>query len=209
MPVRLIHTVRGPRATPRTWTKATSCCTVKSWCMPMPAIKVRTSAPSARGRGLALAMRPGKRAALDKTSKLGQLIDQVERLKASVRAKVEHPFRVIKRQFGHVKFAIAGSRKTPRNSTPCLRWPICGWCAKSSSYWIDKSARKRRLRLENRAGKRPCRAITAEEFESIALRNTEFNAFTDRHYWRSIAQTFPSLATKGGPPGSAGEAVRV
>jgi IS5 family transposase len=50
-----------------------------------------------------IAMRPGKRAALDKTKRVDQLIDQVERLKASIRAKVEHPFRVIKRQFGHVK----------------------------------------------------------------------------------------------------------
>jgi transposase, IS5 family len=31
------------------------------------------------------------------------LKDQIERLKASIRATVEHPFRVIKRQFGHVK----------------------------------------------------------------------------------------------------------
>ncbi len=41
-----------------------------------------------------IAMRPGKRRALDKTKRLDQLIDQLERLKASVRAKVEHPFRV-------------------------------------------------------------------------------------------------------------------
>jgi len=32
----------------------------------------------------------------------------VERAKASVRAKVEHPFRVIKRQFGHVKARYRG-----------------------------------------------------------------------------------------------------
>jgi transposase, IS5 family len=53
-------------------------------------------------------MRPGKRAALDKTSKLGQLREQLARLKASIRAKVEHPFRVIKRQFGHVKMCYRG-----------------------------------------------------------------------------------------------------
>ncbi|MFN0316059.1 MAG: hypothetical protein ACKVQA_13610, partial [Burkholderiales bacterium] len=52
------------------------------------------------------------------------------------------------------------------------------------------------MRLE-KSGKRPCRAITAEEIESIALRNTEFNAFTDRHYWRSIAQTFLSGTSYG------------
>ena len=50
-----------------------------------------------------VAMRPGKRKALDKSTKLGALTDEIERLKASIRAKVEHPFRVIKRQFGFVK----------------------------------------------------------------------------------------------------------
>jgi transposase, IS5 family len=37
----------------------------------------------------------GKRRALDKTIESNRLIDQVEQLKASIRAKVEHPFRVI------------------------------------------------------------------------------------------------------------------
>ena len=58
-----------------------------------------------------IAMRPGKRRALDKTKQLDQLIDQLERLKASIRAKVEHPFRVIKRQFGHVKVRYRGLKK--------------------------------------------------------------------------------------------------
>jgi IS5 family transposase len=58
-----------------------------------------------------VAMRPGKRRALDKTRRSHQLIDQLERLKASVRAKVEHPFRVIKHQFGHVKVRYRGLKK--------------------------------------------------------------------------------------------------
>jgi IS5 family transposase len=58
-----------------------------------------------------VAMRPGKRAALDKTRRADRLIDKAERLKASVRAKVEHPFRVIKRQFGHVKVRYRGLKK--------------------------------------------------------------------------------------------------
>jgi IS5 family transposase len=31
------------------------------------------------------------------------VLDELEHVKASIRAKVEHPFRVIKRQFGFVK----------------------------------------------------------------------------------------------------------
>jgi IS5 family transposase len=58
-----------------------------------------------------VAMRPGKRRALDKTKQIDKLMDQVERIKASVRAKVEHPFRVIKRQFGHVKVRYRGLKK--------------------------------------------------------------------------------------------------
>jgi IS5 family transposase len=58
-----------------------------------------------------VAMRPGKRRALDKSTTVGQLTDQLERLKASIRAKVEHPFRVIKRQFGHVKVRYRGLKK--------------------------------------------------------------------------------------------------
>ena len=56
-------------------------------------------------------MRPGKRRALDKTKLLDSLTDQLERIKASIRAKVEHPFRVIKRQFGHVKGRYRGLAK--------------------------------------------------------------------------------------------------
>ncbi|AUT49917.1 IS5 family transposase [Achromobacter sp. AONIH1] len=58
-----------------------------------------------------VAMRPGKRRALDKTRESNRLIDELERLKASIRAKVEHPFRVIKRQFGHVKVRYRGLAK--------------------------------------------------------------------------------------------------
>ena len=58
-----------------------------------------------------IAMRPGKRRALDKTRESNGLIDELERLKASIRAKVEHPFRVIKRQFGHVKVRYRGLAK--------------------------------------------------------------------------------------------------
>ena len=59
-----------------------------------------------------IAMRPGKRKALDKDNKpIDALIDQVEKIKASIRAKVEHPFRVIKRQFGYTKVRYRGLLK--------------------------------------------------------------------------------------------------
>ena len=58
-----------------------------------------------------VAMRPGKRRALDKNSPWGNLLDQAEQLKASVRAKVEHPFRVLKCQFGFTKVRYKGLAK--------------------------------------------------------------------------------------------------
>jgi transposase, IS5 family len=58
-----------------------------------------------------VAMRPGLRKLLDKADPMDSLTDQVERIKASIRAKVEHPFRVIKRQFGHVKVRYRGLAK--------------------------------------------------------------------------------------------------
>ena len=48
---------------------------------------------------------------VDKSRQVDQLTDQVERIKASIRAKVEHPFRVIKRQFGQVKARYRGLKK--------------------------------------------------------------------------------------------------
>lgn len=58
-----------------------------------------------------IAMRPGKRRALNRDNAADALIDQAERLKAGIRAKVEHPFRVIKRQFGYVKVRYRGLKK--------------------------------------------------------------------------------------------------
>jgi transposase, IS5 family len=58
-----------------------------------------------------IAMRPAKRRALNKDTALGQLLDECERLKARIRAKVEHPFRVIKRQFGYLKVRYRGLMK--------------------------------------------------------------------------------------------------
>ena len=56
-------------------------------------------------------MRPGQSSALDKNDARQRLIDQIERIKARIRAKVEHPFRVVKRQFGHVKVRCRGLAK--------------------------------------------------------------------------------------------------
>src|SRR3984885_16062057 len=57
----------------------------------------------AQGPHWHVAMQPGKRRQLDPTRKWARLLEQAERLKASIRAKVEHPFHVIKNLFHHKK----------------------------------------------------------------------------------------------------------
>jgi IS5 family transposase len=64
-----------------------------------------------------IAMRPGKRRALDLSRPLAAMIDELERTKASIRAKVEHPFRVIKRQFGYTKVRYRGLAKNTAQIT--------------------------------------------------------------------------------------------
>ena len=67
--------------------------------------------PEAKGVDWHVAMRPGKRRVLNKNSPWGSLLDKAEQLKASVRANVEHPFRVIKCQFGFTKVRYKGLAK--------------------------------------------------------------------------------------------------
>jgi len=57
-----------------------------------------------------VAMRPGKRRVLPDTPE-GKLLDLIEMAKAHVRAKGEHPFRVIKQQFGFQKTRLRGMAK--------------------------------------------------------------------------------------------------
>ncbi len=59
--------------------------------------------------GFRVAMRPGERRALPDTPE-GQLDDLIETAKAHIRAN-EHPFRVIKRQFGFQKTRLRGMLK--------------------------------------------------------------------------------------------------
>jgi len=57
-----------------------------------------------------VAMRPGKRNALPDTPE-GRLQDLIETAKAHIRSKGEHPFRVIKQQFGFQKTRLRGLAK--------------------------------------------------------------------------------------------------
>jgi IS5 family transposase len=62
-----------------------------------------------------IAMMPGKRRALKKDTPMSAILDKLEQTKARIRAKVEHPFRVIKRQFGYDKVKYRGLAKNTAN----------------------------------------------------------------------------------------------
>jgi len=64
----------------------------------------------AQGPQWHIAMQPGKRKLLS-DSALGQMIEKVEKIKASIRAKVEHPFHVVKNLFRHKKARYKGLAK--------------------------------------------------------------------------------------------------
>ena len=73
--------------------------------------------PEAQGPIWHVAMRPGKRKLLNPFIEPDFIAERVEKMKASIRAKVEHPFRVIKRQFGFTKVRYRGLAKNTAQLT--------------------------------------------------------------------------------------------
>ncbi|RQS42349.1 hypothetical protein DID99_35750 [Burkholderia sp. Bp8986] len=55
-----------------------------------------------------VALRSGLRRQRDQIDAMEAQVDGLGYVKASIHAMVEHPFRVLKRQFGHAKVCIAG-----------------------------------------------------------------------------------------------------
>jgi IS5 family transposase len=75
-----------------------------------------------------VAMKPSRRRALKLSDPLDTIYDQIERLKAGIRAKVEHPFRVLKQQFGYTKTRYRGLMKNTAQITTlfalCNLWMV-------------------------------------------------------------------------------------
>ena len=67
--------------------------------------------PEAKGPTWHVAMRRGLRRKLNPFIEADFVAERVEKMKAGIRAKVEHPFRVIKRQFGFTKVRYRGLAK--------------------------------------------------------------------------------------------------
>ena len=65
----------------------------------------------AAGPSWYVAMRPGLRRQVDPLLPIDRITEQIEQCKARIRAKVEHPFRVLKQQFGLKKLRYRGLSK--------------------------------------------------------------------------------------------------
>ncbi|CAJ0723041.1 IS5 family transposase ISBmu20 [Ralstonia pickettii] len=109
----LVHTVRGTSGAVNDVTEANSLVRPSDREVYADAgYRGADKRPDARaGVSWNIAMRPGKRRMLDQTKPIEALTEQFEKVKAGIRARVEHPFRVIKRQFGHIKVRYRGLAK--------------------------------------------------------------------------------------------------
>lgn len=67
-----------------------------------------------------MATKSGKLLVLDKPTPLGDLLNRLVKIKAAIRAKVVHPFRVIKCQFGYVKVRHRGLFKNTAQLTTLM-----------------------------------------------------------------------------------------
>ncbi|MFO1298100.1 MAG: IS5 family transposase [Rubrivivax sp.] len=92
-----------------------------------------------------VARRPSSRRPFEKEGKLGQIIDKIEHLKASVRAKVEHVFRVVKRQFGHTKVRYRGLAKNTAQLHTLFALTNL-WMARKKLLILDGQVRPQRAR---------------------------------------------------------------
>ncbi len=72
-----------------------------------------------------IAERPGKVKTLKQHPRKNKTAINIEYMKASIRARVEHPFRIIKWQFGFVKARYKGLLKTITNWRCYSPWPTC------------------------------------------------------------------------------------
>jgi IS5 family transposase len=77
-----------------------------------------------------VAMRSVRRRQRDLRDRLDAIYDQIERLKAGIRAKVEHPSRILKRQFGYTKTRY---RSAMKNTAQIMTLSALGnlFCAQS------------------------------------------------------------------------------
>lgn len=129
-------------------------CASVGWCR---------KAPEHEGREViwSVAARRSTYKSLGKRSLLGRVIRQIEKTKAQTRAKVEHPFRVIKRQFGYTKVRFRGDGEE--------HCPV-GHAVRPVESVDDAKALTRRRGAYVMRGKPPANARWGQETESRGMK---------------------------------------
>ena len=149
--------------------------------------------PEAQGPTWHVAMRRGLLRKLIPYVEPDFMAKRVENMKTSIRAKVEHCFRVIKRQFGFSKVCATGAwPRTRRSLSRCSRCPTCGWRAVIS--WENEDECARRGHEGRGEGQKRLRALLKEAswaFKSnvptLLRHQLALNSTSQR-----VAQTFPN-----------------
>ncbi len=103
----LVHTVIGTAANANNVTTVTHCCGEEQVVFADAGYQGASKRDEASGVDWQIAIRLGKRKQ-QRLTPWGALTEQAEKLKAGVQVKLEHPFRVIKRQCGHGKARCRG-----------------------------------------------------------------------------------------------------
>src|SRR4051812_47544298 len=96
-------------------------------------------------------------------------LEESETRKASIRARVEHPFRVIKRQFGLLKVRFRGLARTRHTSSRYSRCRTCGWpagdCWRWQGYFVRRLRNEENRRFESndkcQISASPCAEVSA------------------------------------------------
>lgn len=118
-------------------------------------------------------MRPGKHAGQDKTRRSHELIDELERLNASIHAKVEHPSRVITRQFKHVKVRDRGLKKNTAQLSLLVALSNL-WMLRTTLQVLDGQIRAQPAKAAGESGRNGLRPVrTATPHAGSALGTTE------------------------------------
>lgn len=95
-------------------------------------------------------MTAGQHKAMDNSKVVNALKEQLKKVKASIRAKVEHPCRVLKCQFGHHKECDPRLAKNPNQLL--VKFAMSNrWMVRTSFAWVSgMSAPAAQARPENR-----------------------------------------------------------
>ena len=122
----LTHSWSPPRPTSMTSISRVICFMERSnLSQPMPATKSATARGAGRG-GCGLADRRASRQGKTKQHpRKNKTAINIEYMKASIRAGVEHPFRIIKRQFGFVKARYKGAAENDNQLAMLFTPPTC------------------------------------------------------------------------------------